>query len=205
MRILLTLLFILFNGHSYANEDQGLYNLPVEGSSFIRVINADTRDLSNVKINGRNILALKSYGASPYYGVTTNRVGINAGETKGVFNLVKNSYYSFIIKDKNITKLTDHRNDDITKAQITLYNLSSQDGISLKTSDGKIEIIKPVVKGKSDFRTLNPVSLSASIYNKKSVLKKLDPVLLENRAYYSVIVFSSKNILFLRSDTVPLP
>jgi len=198
MRILLTILMFSFaftavTATSHANQDEGLYD-PVapEGSAFFRFINAD----SNVNAENADIkMNAKSYGTqnfknlSTYYVSPKGNVNFGIGTGELPYTLEENTYYTVIKTADEMLVLKDDPLENMSKALITLYNLTGDDAVTLKTAEKDINIIENVANNASGFREINPVKLNLVVEAGNGDTLTLEPLTLERKNAYAIAIF----------------
>ena len=90
------------------------------------------------------------------------------------------------------------------KALVRVQNLSDQ-SLTLKTADGKTEVVKPVAaKGRGE-REINPVKVSLALYEGDKKVSDLKPVALERGEAAVLYVTGSGSNLSPVWVTRPLP
>jgi len=196
MRILLLALMALLAFPNIASaQDEGLYD-PVapEGSAFFRFIHAD----NNVDSNDTEIkLGSKSYGTQNYKNVSdyfVRKFGdaeFSTGDKSTSTSLEADKYYSIIKTSNDLIIVEDSALENSTKALLTLYNLTDEANISLKTSEKEIDIIKNVTPKHNGSREINAVELTMTISSDTGKSYDLDPIVLERQNAYSIIVLSN--------------
>lgn len=226
MRKLLSLLgvaaMMLIGGAAQA-QDEGLYD-PVapEGSAFVRFINAEP-ELKMVQEDIVPSVGGKKYetvgrkgGVSPYYPVSAKEGTLQvvfdaAGETK----LQAGMFVSVVLKDGALAFLNDTQPSSRLKALVSLYNLSGDkvtslegyESLSLKTGDGKTEIVAPVANGQNGAREINEVEIALAVFAGDEKVTDLPATLFRRGAAYAVIVTGVKGdpqgakIVEARTDT----
>jgi alginate O-acetyltransferase complex protein AlgF len=186
------------------NADEGLYDpLPPEGSAFIRFMN-DQGDTGSepAAANGKTFDYVEYKEVSSYFVVPQGKVDIKIGENAGNFDAESGKFYTAILNKDNSVKVTpDAVNDNRSKAQIIFYNLSEKPNLSLKTSDGGVEIIPPLAAGESSERQINPVKVSLAVYDGDEKVKDLGSLSLERSKSYSTVVFDESDVEWINSTT----
>ncbi len=151
-------------------QDAGLYD-PVapEGSAFVRFINAGGgEDSFKPSIDGKTYKAVDRGDIGAYLPLKAGKFEAAMGPVKTEGMAESGLFYTAILKGGSLTILKDAPLTNAVKAMIMFYNLSDKT-VSLKTADGKIEVIAPVESGKSGSREINavPVTLAAFEGDKK--------------------------------------
>lgn len=207
MRILyLLLIFVHFFYPAYANEDKGLYDLPPKGAAFLRFVNVDARNNHEIIVNQKELPALTSYDVSNYYIVPNADVKIETLGTVEKPKLKPDHFYTFLVSKNGLVPIEDKRNEDISKAQISFYNLSDKSDLSLKTTDDKILVIKETPINSANSTPINPVFLSSALFDKNGSLhRELESFQMDNRQYYSIFAFANGQVKVITAAIEPLP
>ena len=196
MRILLLLVMVLFTAPAFSNPDEGLYD-PVapEGSAFFRFIHADpSRSDATPIADTKSYDALSYKSISPYFVVAEGDVIFKAGDHQRAHALSAKRYYSVIIQNNGLNVLEDQALDNMSKAQITFYNMSTRPVLTLQTRGQKvIPITKDVQSGLSSSREINAVKLTPAISEFEQEVTYLEEIVLENKNSYSVIAFDTQD------------
>lgn len=189
IRFVFIFIFLLFySGAVKANEDTGLYTLYSPDKSYVRIINPT---LSDVSLNGTR---LPETMVTPYYGLTTTTATIE----DNVFPIKKGHFYSVIAKENSFI-LEDQRNDNPSKANLVLFNLSKEN-ISLKTKNG-IDVIAAVNPNQKKSRAINPVSVGFTLHMDEKKWADVPTFPIQNNQEYSIVVFS-KNQVSVHTSTI---
>ena len=86
-----------------------------------------------------------------------------AGQKTSV-NMKKNEFYTVVVLDSGEMKvMKDVAFDNPRKALLSFYNLTSNSGVTLKTSDGKVAVIDAVGSLDVANREINAVSIALVI------------------------------------------
>ena len=187
-----------------AAGDEGLYDpAPPPGSAFIRFLRDNSSSGSvPVKANGKIFDYLDFKEVSSYFVIPHGEVKAEIGALSSNFPAEEGKFYTVILGDNNkLDVKTDPVNNNLAKAQIILYNLSGEGDISLKTSDGKIDIIPSLASGQVSEKKINPVKVSMAVYKDGKIVKDLGVQSLDRSQSYSVVVIDGNNVSWVRSTT----
>jgi hypothetical protein len=186
-----------------ANPDSGLYDpLPPEGSAFVRFINSTpSKGSEEVKAQGKTYDYLDYKEASAYYAMPGGSIDAQVGGVKKTFDAAAGGFYTLVLDDGELRVFEDEQNNNRAKAQITLYNLGGDNGLNLKTADGKVEVIPGTATDQTGVRQINPVKVPLALFKDEQKLKDLGPVSLERSQAYSVILFPTKEAALVKSTT----
>jgi alginate O-acetyltransferase complex protein AlgF len=199
------LLFALFSLPTLANtsDDGGLYAPPPPAdAAYVRAIGAG----SMVSL-GSSVMAVPSNsisegGAGTYSLVTQGKYG----EGQQALEVKAGRYYSVVSKPTQ-KLLEDPIASDPAKALLVFYNLTSKPGLSLKTADGKTEIIAATAPASLGSRSVNALKVGFGLADANSVLATTPVQQLERGQAYSLIAQEEegKLALTLVQNTVALP
>lgn len=187
-----------------ANPDTGLYDpLPPEGSAFVRYIN-DFEDKGSEKAiaNGKTFDYLDYKEVSSYFVVPEGNVKAAIGEQTTSFDVEAGKFYTVVLTGaNNLIVNTDMVNDNRSKSQISFYNLTDDKDLTVKTSDGKVEIVPLTSVNKAGDRQINPVKVSLGVFDGDVLIKDLGDVSMERAASYSIVAYNPDEIVWIPSTT----
>lgn len=196
--------FVMISPAVAAGPDAGLYDpLPPEGSVFIRYINASSETSSKpVGANGKASDYPKPNEVTPYFVAPEGKTEIGFGDIKLAHDTVAGKFYTVIWTGGDaLTVIEDPVNENRAKSQILFYNIASEEPVSLKTGDGKVEIVAATEKGKSGVREINPVKVTLAAYKGDSKIGDVGEQSLERGMAYSLILFGEDKLVWARSVT----
>jgi alginate O-acetyltransferase complex protein AlgF len=185
-------------------QDQGLYDpLPPEGSAFVRFISESAESGSKqAKANDKGYDYLNSKQVSSYYVIPQGSVKTAIGAATKDFNAESGKFYTVVLNEGGALEVKDDpKNENEAKSQIVFYNLTDKPDLSLKTADGKVEIVPPLSAGQVGDKQINPVKVSIAIFDGDKKLKDLGPVSLERGASYSAIAMNDKDVEWVQAST----
>lgn len=169
----------LFSVQAFAGGDSALYG-PVapKGSTFIRVYNAGNAEVSasvgNTAMNEIAPLSSSAFSFMPQ-GDYSAKVGSQTVPVK----LASDQYYTLVSNTSGVPQLVEEppfKNKQ--KSLVRVQNLSDKP-LTLKTADGKTDVVTAVAaKGRGD-REINPVKVSLALYEGDKKVSDLKPVALE--------------------------
>lgn len=163
-----------------------------DGAAFVRVVNADTRGkVSDITIGDKTIKEVEPLEASPYIFQMKGDYPVDvAGHTRTI-HLAPSHYYTLVLTDSGELKvLHDKAFDNPRKALISFYNLTSDATLGLKTSDGKVAVIKSVPPMKSRNREINAVKIALASFSDGQALAKTEPVNLQRGKVFSIFAIN---------------
>ncbi|MBF8732498.1 alginate O-acetyltransferase AlgF [Pseudomonas guariconensis] len=169
----------LLSLQALAGADAALYGPSApKGSTFVRLYNASSSpaaaSVGNTQIKPVGAQASSDFSFLPG-GDYTAQVGGKSVPVK----LAADKYYTLVNNTGASPQLIEEppfKNKQ--KALVRVQNLSDQ-SLTLKTADGKTEVVKPVAaKGRGE-REINPVKVSLALYEGDKKVSDLKPVALE--------------------------
>lgn len=169
----------LLSLQALAGADAALYGPSApKGSTFVRLYNASSSpaaaSVGNTQIKPVGAQASSDFSFLPG-GDYTAQVGGKSVPVK----LAADKYYTLVNNAGGSPQLIEEppfKNKQ--KALVRVQNLSDQ-SLTLKTADGKTEVVKPVAaKGRGE-REINPVKVSLALYEGEKKVSDLKPVALE--------------------------
>ncbi|MGZ9097916.1 MAG: alginate O-acetyltransferase AlgF [Micavibrio sp.] len=200
----LTAFLILPVSMALANADTGLYDpIPPEGSAFIRFVSLDDADGSKeAKVNNKSLEYIRFKDISSYFVTPEGPLETKIGRVEKDFDVKAGNFYTVVLsKNQDLQIYQDEKNNNQAKAQIIYYNFSSNNNLSLKTNDGKVEIVPAVASGKQGAQQINPVKVSLAVYDGDKMVKDLGAVSLERGHSYSVVTFPNNEMKWMASST----
>ncbi len=164
---------------AFAGGDAALYGPTApKGSTFVRLYNASNSEVSatvgSTNVNDVAPLASSDFSFMPG-GDYTAKVGSQSVPVK----LAADHYYTLVNNASGQPQLIEEppfKNKQ--KSLVRVQNLSDQ-ALTLKTADGKTDVVKAVAaKGRGE-REINPVKVSFALYDGEKKVSDLKPVALE--------------------------
>jgi len=180
---------------AFAGADAALYGPSApKGSTFVRLYNAagspTAASVGNTQIKQVGAQASSDFSFLPG-GDYTAQVGGKSVPVK----LAADKYYTLVNNNGGNPQLIEEppfKNKQ--KALVRVQNLSDQQ-LTLKTADGKTEVVKPVAaKGRGE-REINPVKVNLALYAGDKKVGDVKPVALERGEAAVLYVTGSGNSL----------
>ena len=164
---------------AFAGGDAALYGPTApKGSTFVRVYNASSSEISasvgNASLNEIGPLASSDFGFMPQ-GDYTAKVGSQSLPVK----LASDHYYTIVNNTSGSPQLVEEppfKNKQ--KSLVRVQNLSDK-ALTLKTADGKTDVVKAVSAKGTGEREINPVKVSFALFDGDKKVADLKPVALE--------------------------
>ncbi|EKT4524287.1 alginate O-acetyltransferase AlgF [Pseudomonas putida] len=169
----------LLSLQALAGADAALYGPSApKGSTFVRLYNASsaptTASVGNTQIKQVGAQASSDFSFLPG-GDYTAQVGGKSVPVK----LAADKYYTLVNNASGTPQLIEEppfKNKQ--KALVRVQNLTDQ-SLTLKTADGKTEVVKTVAANGRGEREINPVKVNLALYEGDKKVSDLKPVALE--------------------------
>jgi hypothetical protein len=100
-------------------------------------------------------------------------------------------FYTLVVSDgaPSASLMVDTPNANLSRAQLTLYNLSDASAVALKLADGSAAVIEGVAPGEQASRLVNPISVDLGVWVGNERVKTLASHELVRGSAYSVFVW----------------
>ena len=185
----------LLSLQALAGADAALYGPSApKGSTFVRLYNASSSpaaaSVGNTQIKPVGAQASSDFSFLPG-GDYTAQVGGKSVPVK----LAADKYYTLVNNAGGSPQLIEEppfKNKQ--KALVRVQNLSDQQ-LTLKTADGKTEVVKPVAANGRGEREINPVKVNLALFQGDKKVGDVKPVALERGEAAVLYVTGSGNAL----------
>lgn len=192
-------------------QDEALYDPAAPaGSAFVRFINAGQDEIFQAPtVSGKTYEKVGFHGVSPYYPVKAGKIAAGLGGAMSTEKIESGAFYTVILNGVTLSTIKDEPITDVTKAMILFYNLSTRPNLSLKTEDGKVEIVAATEPGKSGFRAINPVPVKTAVYDGEIKVTDIGEAALKRNESTAMILFQGADQMLKASvvqattDTTP--
>jgi alginate O-acetyltransferase complex protein AlgF len=189
---------------AYANMDSGLYDpAPPEGSAFVRFLSErNAAGSQEAKANGKSYDYLSYKDITSYFVIPHGTVNASVGTATSAFTADEGEFYTIVYTDTGALNVkTDPKNENSAKSQIIFYNLGNSSNYSLKTADGKVEIIPPLPTGETGEREINAVKVDLAVFDGANKIKDLGTISLERAKSYTLVAMDNNEINWTQSST----
>ena len=175
--------------------DAALYG-PVapKGSSFVRVYNASNAEVS-ATVGSTNLNEVAPLASSDFSFMPGGDYSAKVGSQNLAVKLAADHYYTLVTTGKGQPQLIEEppfKNKQ--KSLVRVQNLSDKP-LTLKTADGKTEVVKRVAAQGRGEREINPVKVSLALYDGNQKVGDVKPVALERGEAAVLYVTCSGNAL----------
>ncbi|WP_407315128.1 alginate O-acetyltransferase AlgF [Pseudomonas sp. nanlin1] len=149
-----------------------------KGSTFVRVYNASNQEIS-ASVGNTNMAEIAPMGSSDFSFMPQGDYSAKLGSKTVPVKLASDHYYTLVNNTAGQPQLVEEppfKNKQ--KSLVRVQNLSDK-ALTLKTADGKTDVVKEVAaKGRGE-REINPVKVSLALYQGDKKVSDLKPVALE--------------------------
>ncbi|OLF55984.1 alginate O-acetyltransferase AlgF [Pseudomonas chlororaphis] len=164
---------------AFAGGDAALYGPTApKGSSFVRIYNASNQEVS-ATVGSTNVSDVAPLASSDFSFMPGGDYTAKVGSQSVPVKLAADHYYTLVNNASGQPQLIEEppfKNKQ--KSLVRVQNLSDK-ALTLKTADGKTDVVQAVAaKGRGE-REINPVKVSFALYEGEKKVSDLKPVALE--------------------------
>ena len=169
----------LLSLQAFAGADAALYGPSApKGSTFVRIYNASNQAVS-ASVGNTQINEVAAQASSDFSFMPQGDYSAKVGSQSVPVKLASDHYYTLVNNASGSPQLVEEppfKNKQ--KSLVRVQNLSDQ-ALTLKTADGKTEVVKAVAAKARGEREINPVKVSLALYEGDKKVSDLKPVALE--------------------------
>lgn len=169
----------LLSLQAWAGADAALYGPSApKGSTFVRLYNAGNQPVA-ASVGNTQISEVAAQGSSDFSFMPQGDYSAKVGSQTVPVKLAGDHYYTLVNHGSGQPQLVEEppfKNKQ--KSLVRVQNLSDQ-ALTLKTADGKTEVVKPVAAKARGEREINPVKVSFALFDGDRKISDLKPVALE--------------------------
>ncbi|POA32296.1 MULTISPECIES: alginate O-acetyltransferase AlgF [Pseudomonas] len=164
---------------AFAGGDAALYG-PVapKGSTFVRIYNASNAEVS-ASVGSTAISDVAPLGSSDFSFMPGGDYSAKVGNQSLPLRLAADHYYTLVNNASGQPQLIEEppfKNKQ--KSLVRVQNLSDK-ALTLKTADGKTEVVQAVAAKSRGEREINPVKVSLALFEGDKKVSDVKPVALE--------------------------
>ncbi|MGR3894434.1 alginate O-acetyltransferase AlgF [Pseudomonas sp. 1176_21] len=169
----------LLSLQAWAGADAALYGPSApKGSTFVRLYNAGNQPVA-ASVGNTQISEVAVQGSSDFSFMPQGDYSAKVGSQTVPVKLAGDHYYTLVNHGSGQPQLVEEPSfKNKQKSLVRVQNLSDQ-ALTLKTADGKTEVVKPVAAKARGEREINPVKVSLALYEGDKKVSDLKPVALE--------------------------
>ncbi|MBA6064788.1 alginate O-acetyltransferase AlgF [Pseudomonas mosselii] len=180
---------------AFAGADAALYGPSApKGSTFVRLYNA-TSSPAAASVGNTQIKQVGAQASSDFSFLPGGDYTAQVGGKSVPVKLAADKYYTLVNSSSGNPQLIEEppfKNKQ--KALVRVQNLSDQ-SLTLKTADGKTEVVSPVAAKGRDEREINPVKVNLALYQGDKKVGDVKPVALARGEAAVLYVTGSGNSL----------
>ena len=180
---------------AFAGADAALYGPSApKGSTFVRLYNAASAPAA-ASVGNTQIKQVGAHASSDFSFLPGGDYTAQVGSKSVPVKLASDKYYTLVNSGTGNPQLIEEppfKNKQ--KALVRVQNLSDQQ-LTLKTADGKTEVVKPVAANGRGEREINPVKVNLALYQGDKKVGDVKPVALERGEAAVLYVTGSGNAL----------
>lgn len=180
---------------AFAGADAALYGPSApKGSTFVRLYNASSSPAA-ATVGNTQIKQVGAQASSDFSFLPGGDYTAQVGGKNVPVKLAADKYYTLVNNANGAPQLIEEAPfKNKQKALVRVQNLSDQQ-LTLKTADGKTEVVKPVAAKGTGQREINPVKVSMALYAGDKKVGDVKPVALERGEAAVLYVTGSGNAL----------
>ncbi|ACO77318.1 Alginate biosynthesis protein [Azotobacter vinelandii CA] len=178
-----------------AAGDAALYEaVAPKGSTFVRLYNASNQEVS-ANVGSINLEDVSPLSSSGFEYLPAGQYSARVGSQNLPVNLSAEHYYTLVTQSGAAPLLVEEPAfKSKQKALLRVQNLSDKP-LTLKTADGKTEVVKSVEpKGRGD-REINPVKANLALFDGERKVADLKPISLARGEVVCLYVTGTANQL----------
>lgn len=186
-------LLLGFAGSQAQAGDGALYEaVAPKGSTFVRLYNAGNQEVS-ASVGSVSLEDVSPLASSAFEYLPAGQYSARIGSQSLPVNLAAEHYYTLVTQAGGAPLLVEEPAfKSKQKAMLRVQNLSDK-ALTLKTADGKTEVVKSVEpKGRGD-REINPVKANLALFDGERKVADLKPISLARGEIVCLYVTGSAN------------
>lgn len=191
LRHVALLVGLLLPAAAVANEDRLYDPSPPPGSAFVRAVSCYAAGAAvDVRVGTTALGKLKPTEASAYRVVAPGELKASFGTNSTTVKVEPGSFYTLVLRDGTgaAPLLTDQPSTNLSRAQVTLYNLTDAPSAALKLADGSAAVVDAVASGTASGRLVNAVTVDLGVWIGVKPGPTLPGRALQRGASYSVFL-----------------
>ncbi|MBF8163894.1 alginate O-acetyltransferase AlgF [Ectopseudomonas hydrolytica] len=169
-------------------NDAALYGPKApKGSAFVRAYNASSSEL-DVRVGETHLKQISPLGSSDFKFLPAGSYQAQVGDAQLPVQLQADRYYTLVSQTGTEPRLVEEPPfTSRQKALLRVQNLTDST-LSLKTADGKTDVVADVKPDGRGDREINPVKVGLALFDGERKVADLKPVTLERGEVVSLFV-----------------
>ncbi|MCV2884905.1 alginate O-acetyltransferase AlgF [Aestuariibacter sp. AA17] len=191
-RIAILFSFLAIFTFNTAAEDALYAKLPPSDAAFFRFININSQTI-DVAYDNKRIGNLSQGEVSRYGYESFGSFTFSIGGKPLTLELKKGELATIVLDDtaeNGYFTISEQVFDNKRKARIKLYNLTQRPTLTLKTADGKHDVVNSVEPHTVGFRDINAVNMPFAAFAEDTAVITTDAVALTRNKVTSVFAFN---------------
>ncbi len=195
------LCFLLLSSSVALAGDEALYDRePPADAAFFRLVNLTDNDTLKVELDGKSITKVAALRVSPYGFTEKKECTFLLNGTAYTTRAEPKSQFTLVWDGEHTSRIDEDIFSSRSKARIKLFNLSNVP-ISLKTVDGKTDVIAAVEPQSSGYRDVNALAIAFAFYGDDTNLLATEKISLKKGQATSLfLVQSGKAYMYMQRD-----
>lgn len=146
-------------------DDAALYGPEAPpNSAFVRVVNASANGDLDARVGDKAVDRLGAWSVSEFEYLPAGTQTIVAGSQTESAQLQAGHFYTAVADGQSLRLLENAGYENRLKALVILYNLTDQNDLSLRTTDGKTTLVEPVERENSGAREVNAARAKLALF-----------------------------------------
>ena len=186
----LMIVLCLFSSLWASAGDEALYGKPPPPDAvFFRVLNL-SGELLEVKLQDKVLINLEHQAVSPYGFASAGKVNIALNDMALNLSGPAKSQYTLVYSSDDTAPIQIQESlfDNKRQARLALYNLSSMPHVSLKSLDGKHNIIDGVEPQDIKTRDVRAIKIATSVFSAEQNIAQTESLKLARDKVTSIFV-----------------
>jgi hypothetical protein len=167
-------------------DDAALYEKPLDPkAAFVRVIAPGAKMAA---VDSKSFSGLDN-GVTPYVAVTPGEIPVSSNLAEGKLTASAGKFYTAVLTERGVHTIEDKLTRNPAKANLTLYNLSDSDNLSLFVPQAGADALSGVGAGLAKSVALRaPMTIDLVVRNKEKDLATIKSVELSRNGGVAVVV-----------------
>lgn len=173
--------------------------------AYLRFLNARPDTTLSLQAAGTSWEPLSYAAISSYHPLAPGPMELSLEGTPITLDAAPESFHTLIALPDRTLLVEDSPLRDISRGLLTLYNLTDDEVIALRTDDGS-EVLSDVEPGSSESLTIAEAEVGLTVHAEDELLTSLEPRLYERGEAHSLIVMplgSQPAVIYDRASAAP--
>lgn len=170
-------------------------------TSYLRIINARPAEAATVSVAGSEWQPLEFSRVSPYRQLPPGEYTVTVGGQEKTLTARAEGFTTLVLLEDRLLTIDDTPLRDISRGLLTLYNLTSNATLSLRTADGT-DVISGLAPYSAASIAISEAQVGLSVFGDQGQIGTLEPQLYRRGEAHSVIVLpegSDPQVIYARA------